>query len=155
MKRPSERKKTTLTIHESVLADFIQVCKQIGLRRDTYLNHVLPRAISLFESSRKKNSPEAKTITKLLHREKGGLKKFCVVLDRAVLKDLNTLCVKKSIPRDIFFEEVLKYLVHTLNCSALHDPWSNFSDEGSSPFDHIFIGEVSMKEALAVLEKEL
>lgn len=113
MKRQSERKKTTLTVRETVLAEFIQVCEQIGLRRDTYLNRVLPKAILLFAASPKRNSPEAEKISKVLREEeRGSLKKLVVSLEGSLLKDLNAVCAKKLVLRDMFFEEVLRCLVH-------------------------------------------
>jgi len=113
MKGQSERKKTTLTVRETVLADFIQVCEQIGLRRDTYLNRVLPKAISLFAASPKRNSPAAETISKVLREEeRGSLKKLVVSLEGSLLKDLNVVCAKKLVLRDMFFEEVLRCLIH-------------------------------------------
>ena len=111
--KPQSKRKTTFTVRESTLVDFVQACDRIGLRRDTYLNRVLPKAISLFDGSPKRNSPEAAKISKILREnEKGALKKLVVSLESLVLQDLNVVCREKLVSRDIFFEEVLNSLLN-------------------------------------------
>jgi hypothetical protein len=113
MKTMAKRTKTTFTIRQFILEDFTKACDLIGLRRDTYLNLILPKAIHLFDQSPKENSSAAEKISKLLRTEEpGGLKKLVVSLEGQVLQNLNTVCQKKKVSRDVFFEEVLCILVY-------------------------------------------
>ena len=150
---PSANKlsKTTFRISPDVLAEFQEYINAIGLRRDKYLNRVLPRAVSWL-SVAKANSPAAERFWKIMRdARKDSIQKIAVSLDSDVLKKLNAVCADKRVPRDQFFETFLETLIQAPVCgsglaplpaalSLIEDPWEQWEGaQDATPFDHILM----------------
>jgi hypothetical protein len=84
--------------------------KRMGLRRDTYLNHVLSGEVDLLRRS-PGNSLRGETLLKLIRGlDERQRKKVGVTLDRDLIQSINEVCELKRVPRDLFFEQVIRFL---------------------------------------------
>ena len=165
MKPSANKVKTTFHVDESVLSTFIEYCNQIGLRRDRYLNSILPQAVSLLGRSSARNSTAAEILTKAVRDSQDTkLKKLVITVDAYVIQELNTVCANKRVPRDTIFEEILKCLCNGSTLGSgdialstvsefLNSPWIDwvFPEPDVSPFDNAIIGDLSAPDLIAQL----
>lgn len=146
----SKRKtKTTFRIDPEVLTKFQSYIEPLGLRRDKYVNMILPEAISWLRQA-KKNSPTAERFWKSIRDVRGdSLQKVAILLDETVLADMNAVCADKRVPRDQFFQTFLESLFRPpangngpaplpRALELIEDPWQDWRDgSGETPFDQI------------------
>jgi hypothetical protein len=160
----AKRSKTTFRIAPDVLAKFQKYIDELGLRRDKYLNMILPSAIWWLGQA-KKNSPTAEKFWKSIRDVRGNsLQKVAVLLDSDVLADLNAVCADKRIPRDQFFQTFLECLITVpvngngpaplpAALSLIENPWEQWSgSQDETPFDHIIMPGFTEDDLLEVLK---
>jgi len=109
-----ERKtKVTVTLTTEVFSRFAETAQEIGLRRDSYLESIIPEALSALEAL-PANSPSTMELLSTIFRpgasslyESGHLEKITFSLNSELVSRTNTLCESKNLPRDLFFEGVI------------------------------------------------
>ena len=163
MSRNSSKTKTTFRVSPEVVAEFQKYIEALGLRRDKYLNRVLPEGVYWLKQA-KKNSPTAEKFWKAMRDvRETSLQKVAVLLDSGVVSDINDVCADKRIPRDQFFQTFLECLVQVPEngngpaplpaaLSLIENPWEQWYGSGDeTPFDHIIwpqFVEEDLQEAL-------
>ena len=117
--------KTTFRVDVERWKLFNKECKVSFLRRNAYLNHVLPGEINIIEQL-PQNSEEAHQWLKYrwLGEEYGRLHKdatefVSVMLDKPLVDRLNQVCNDRRIPRDAFVHCMLMFLTERLYEAAL------------------------------------
>jgi len=104
------KRKLTFTIRTEVLETFNMAIKSAGLRRDSYLNHVLPSEIDELlplEPNSEKGEKQLRDMRRFLHKD---FSKMNVALDEDVAEKLDQVCREKKIPRDMFIEDFMEFL---------------------------------------------
>lgn len=107
----NEKMVMTVRIRKDVAERFNRLIEEIGLRRDTYLNRVLPQEVDLL-GELPPNLERATRFSKLSaqwfedQKTRLGLK-----LDYALVQRINDACREKGIVRDDFIETFLEFLV--------------------------------------------
>ena len=92
------KRKLTFTIRTEVLETFNMAIKSAGLRRDSYLNHVLPNEIDELlplEPNSEKGEKQLRDLRRFLHKD---FSKMNVALDEEVAEKLDQVCREKKIP---------------------------------------------------------
>jgi len=124
-----EKMVMTVRIQKDVAEQFNKLIGEIGLRRDTYLNRLLPREVELL-SELPPNSERAARFSKLSaqwfedQKTRLGLK-----LDTALVQRINDVCREKGIVRDAFIGTFLEFLV---------DGYEGDSESVGSPLGKVF-----------------
>ena len=111
------RVRTTFTVNKSYWDSFTDLIDRLKLRRDSYLNHVLRQEVKELGVIR----PNTENAEAFLKEERGHgdiweldgveLTKASMSLDKDLLDEINRVCADKHVPRDIFLEECLRFLV--------------------------------------------
>jgi hypothetical protein len=164
MAETNKKSKTTFRIDPAVLGRFQKYIDELGLRRDKYLNMILPTAIWWLRQA-KENSTTAERFWKSMRDVRGNsLQKVAVLLDSGVLADLNAVCADKRIPRDQFFQAFLECLTTVpvngngpaplpAALSLIENPWEQWSgSQNETPFDHIIMPGFTEDDLLEVLK---
>jgi hypothetical protein len=164
MPKTKRKTKTTFRVDPGVLSKFQRFIEPLGLRRDKYVNMILPEAITWLRRAQK-NSPTAERFWKSFRDVRGGShQKVAVLLDATVLADMNAACAEKHIPRDQFFETLLESLfTQPANGNGpaplpraldlIEDPWQDWEDgSGQTPFDKIIMSDFTEDDLLEVLK---
>ena len=116
--------KTTFRVNKQRWELFNRECKASFLRRDAYLNHILPEEVSILEQLPPNNEEAHQWLKNTWFGEHGQLRAdttdfVSVMLDNPLLKNLNQSCVARNIPRDAFFHCVLMFITERLYEAAL------------------------------------
>jgi hypothetical protein len=103
---------------------------RLGLRRDAYLNNILPGEIALVEHLPANSELAELHASDLLTDTRQ--KKVAIRLNSRIVARLNKACAAKRIPRDAFCASFLRHVVRNLQFAAdvLENPRSYWSDEG-------------------------
>lgn len=112
MKRNSKKKtKTTFWLNPVIFSRFSEEAKELGLRRDAYLNSVLPGEVQLLRRLAA-NSAKVERFLKMDRKvRQSSLVRVGITLDADVVEAINGVCSSKGIPRDLFIERCLEYLI--------------------------------------------
>ncbi len=111
--------RTTIRVRNKPWEYFQKECQALFLRRDAYLNHVLPGELSILEDMPPCDEA-GRSWLKQSWMGKGGLLRdkettpVAVTLDQDVLARLNKACDDKCVPRDAFFNCVLDFITTRL-----------------------------------------
>jgi antitoxin component of RelBE/YafQ-DinJ toxin-antitoxin module len=107
----NEKMVMTVRIDKKVAERFNSLIEDIGLRRDTYLNRVLPQEVDLL-SRLPPHSERATRFSKLSERIFEEQKtRLSLKLDSALVQRINDVCREKGLVRDAFIETFLSFLV--------------------------------------------
>jgi hypothetical protein len=107
------KRKLTFTIRTAVLKRFNEAIRAAGLRRDSYLNHVLPDEIDELlplSPNSERGERQLRDMRRFLYQD---FSKVNIALEQEVAEKLNEVCREKRIPRDIFIEEFMEFLSKT------------------------------------------
>jgi len=131
MSRPIKKPETSMImvrIDPGLSVAFAAAASRLGLRRDAYLNKVLPGEIALVERLPLNSEFAQSHARKLLTDTR---QKVALRLDSKIITRLNKVCEAKRIPRDAFFESLLRHIVKNLHYAAnvLENPRSYWTDE--------------------------
>lgn len=125
----NEKMVMTVRIQKDVAERFNKLIAEIGLRRDTYLNRLLPAEVDLL-SEIPPHSERAARFSRLSaqwfedQKTRLGLK-----LDSALVQRINDVCHEKGIVRDAFIGTYLDFLV---------DGYEGASDFVGSPLGKVY-----------------
>lgn len=155
--------KTTFTVSSAAISALDRSIKEFGLGRDGYLSSVLPECLD-FLTKIPANSEEAEDLLRTCYRpdtedqiRRGTLFRLNLTLDQQLVKEMNTACADKRIPRDLFMEGVLEVSNRAL-AKAL-EIFSSPVDYGESigePLCHEYLLNDADAKALArAMEEEL
>lgn len=101
----------TLLLDESLLGEFDELNKSLGLRRDGHLRKHLLREIEKL-AELQANSPFVAEYLRLQRQASGRvLKKVGIKLPGSLMERINEVCAEKRVPRDLFIETFIKFLV--------------------------------------------
>lgn len=125
--KSTKKTKTTVTLRRGRYGRFQGLIKELGLRRDTYLNNVLPgevRELGRIDA----NSREAEEwLCEVFERHSPGgsrqandLIRVNLNLDSELVSEMNAVCTEKRVPRDIFLEAFLDHATSALDLAADH-----------------------------------
>jgi len=128
-KEPTKTK-ITARLDKEVVTEFNSAIIRLGLRRDTYLNRVLPVEVS-YLNNLPVNSVSGEL--NLRNSRSSNLVKLGISLDTNLVNRVNAACDTKRIPRDVFFEECIRFLTKSLHAvdDALENPRNHWPDEGA------------------------
>ena len=128
-KEPTKTK-ITARLDKEVVTEFNSAIIRLGLRRDTYLNRVLPAEVS-YLNNLPVNSVSGEL--NLRNSRSSNLVKLGISLDTNLVNRVNAACDTKRIPRDVFFEECIRFLTKSLHAvdDALENPRNHWPDEGA------------------------
>lgn len=105
-----EKQRVTVRIQAPYIEALEVLLTRIHLRRDAYLNMVLPEEVELLESLESNTEKSGK----YLRQMRGALsnkERISVTLDKKLVKRMNKVCEEKCIVRDAFIEQFIKFLV--------------------------------------------
>ena len=113
--------KTRITVRlNAVDWDFFnRIVKSIGLRRDAFLNRVLPDELDLFgkaPANADAGEKHAKELTKAVARY---TKQVSLNLDTGLVERLEQVCKDKRVTRDAFLSVAIKFLSSRLAVPAM------------------------------------
>jgi len=128
--KESTKTKITVRLDKEVVTEFNSAITRLGLRRDTYLNRVLPAEV-FYLNDLPVNSEDGERL--LYESRSNDLVKLGISLDTSFVKRVNTACDTKRIPRDVFFEECIRFLTRSLHSAvdAIENPRIHSFDEGA------------------------
>jgi hypothetical protein len=110
--------KTTVKVRSRKWALFNKECKAASMRRDDFLNRVLPAEIELLGKIVACDEVGEKWLKRnwLDRNDRGDsdLQPISMMLSDDVLSALNAMCVEKRVPRDAFIDSALTYLTERL-----------------------------------------
>src|SRR5262249_24082758 len=146
--------------------DFQRQMGLLGLRRDKYLNMILPEAISWLRQAQQ-NSPTAERFWRSVRDVRASsLQKVAILLDPTVLADMNEVCAEKRVPRGQFFQRLLDTLVTVPSngmgpaplpyaLELIQNPWQAWHNvvdgHSETPFDEIIMPDLTEKDLLEAL----
>lgn len=152
---------TTFTVDSKIWSSFQHFVDQLQLRRDRFLSNVLPdeiHSLSMIAANSEKGGRYL--------RENSGLSsvweidgvspvKVNLNLDKEIVQDMNTVCNEKNVPRDVFMNDFLRFLVHGAANGFCGSPLAIASDLITNPrSQYVFNdGERSYYEDLSVTDE--
>ena len=166
MTNSTKLSKTTFRVDPKVFRRFQSCIDTLRLRRDRYLDDVLPIAIGMLRGA-KANSPAAvKLMQSVQEIGKKKSDKVAIRLSQSTIDDMNTVCGQKGVPRNQFFQSFLEHLVSgpengtgpaplAAACDLIEDPWSNWAmtEKDETPFDHIIMEDLSDADILKAVQE--
>ena len=111
--------KITVLINKKIFDSFCATAKELGLRRDAYLNQVLPEEISFFSSKAPAGSKRGEHLLRALRSSEKDIVKVGITLDSEVAKAMTGACADKHVSRDLFMEACLAHLDQVLGGAAV------------------------------------
>jgi hypothetical protein len=115
--------KTTVKVRVRKWELFNKECKAASMRRDDFLNRVLPAEIALLGKIDACDDAGEKWLKRnwLDRNDRGDseLQATSLMLSDDVLNALNGMCVEKRVPRDAFIDSALTYLTERLYEAAV------------------------------------
>lgn len=110
--------KTTMRVRQKKWDFFNRECKAASLRRDDFLDRSLPGEIALFDQIDPCDETGELWLKQTwVHHWSGSdtdLQPVPLLLSDGVIKKLNSVCAKKAVPRDAFFDCALAFLSERL-----------------------------------------
>lgn len=115
--------KTTVKVRTRKWELFNKECKAASMRRDDFLNRVLPAEIELLAKIRPCDDIGEKWLKRNWldrnGRQDSELQTISLMLSDDVLNALNGMCAEKRVPRDAFIDSALTYLTERLYEAAV------------------------------------
>ena len=159
MTNSEKTSKTTFHVDPEVLRFFQSCIATLRLRRDRYLDNVLPIAVGMLQSAKVNSPTAAKLMRSIQENRKDKLQKIAIRLSQSTIESMNTACAEKGVPRNQFFEAFLKHLIYgpengwgpaplAAACDLIEDPFSNWAttEPDETPFDHIIIEDLEASD---------
>ncbi len=103
-------RKVTTTIRTEVTEQFNSAVSAAGLRRDSYLNDILPGELDELKELKPNSENGEKYLRGMRRFLHDDFSKVNITLDEEVATKLDKVCREKRIPRDIFIEEFMVFL---------------------------------------------
>ncbi len=114
------KSRTTINFDKELYSEFEGHIRDLAFRRDAYLNSVLVGEIALLKDQ-PANSERGLRLWSSLRKIDGlELKKVSLRLDAVLLDEINRVCAEKGVPRDIFFDQFLRYVNNSLGMALVH-----------------------------------
>ena len=110
MAKIAQKTKTTFRIDPDIFKEFNDLIKELGLRRDTYLNNVLWGDLYYLNNVPANSSKAGKFYKAIRDIQDPRLKRVGITLDNDLIEKINSICKAKRFPRDAFLERFLIYL---------------------------------------------
>lgn len=105
-----DKQRITVRIQSQYIMALDNLLARIHLRRDAYLNAVLPDEVEDINSLRR-NSDSAAKYLRQMRGSLGDKRRIAVTLDSDLVQRMNEVCKCKGIVRDAFLEQFIEYLV--------------------------------------------
>lgn len=109
----THKTKITVLINKKIFDSFCDTVKEAGLRRDAYLNQVLPDEISSLTEA-PAGSKRGERVLRTLRSSEKDIVKVGITLDSKVAKDMTKVCADKHVLRDHFMQACLAHLDNVL-----------------------------------------
>ena len=142
--------RTTVSFDPRRYAEFDQLVGQIGIRRDAYLNRVLPGEVSLLKDLPANTAVGRKLLRLAVAVRTESQRKVNLRLDARLVDHLNGACREKGIPRDVFFDEFLSHANEALGKALvyLENPsgGEGWSDDRDRPYSSLILSESEISE---------
>jgi hypothetical protein len=101
----------TLQLGRAIMAQLDVKCGDLNLRRDSLFRKQLPREIEKL-ASLPANSPPVAAYLQQTRQQSGEAKiKVGMKLPESLIERINTVCAEKRVPRDLFVETFVEFLV--------------------------------------------
>jgi hypothetical protein len=105
--------KITVLINKKIFDSFCATVKECGLRRDAYVNQVLPDEISSLTKA-PAGSKRGELVLRTLRSGDKDIVRVGITLDSEVAKAMTEACADKHVLRDHFMEACLAHLDNVL-----------------------------------------
>lgn len=152
---------TTFTVDSRIWSSFQHLVDQLQLRRDRFLSNVLPEEIhslSMIAANTEKGGRylrEHSGLSSSWEIDGVTLVKINLNLDKKVVQDMNKVCTEKKVPRDVFMNNFLRFLVDGAANGLCGSPLAIASGLITNPrSQYVFTnGERSYHEDLSVTDE--
>lgn len=146
--RKIHKTKITVLINEKIFDSFCATAKELGLRRDAYLNQQLPEEISCLAKA-PQGSALGERVLRTLNSHVKDLVRVGITLDSEVAKRITDVCSEKHVVRDHFLESCLVLFEKVLfdATTLIYNP-SNYRDEHA--YDNLTMND---KEVAGLVSK--
>lgn len=104
------KRKATFQIDTDLLERFNETIRDIGLRRDSWLNRTLRQEFGFLEDL-PENSVAAGQFLGYLRKVEQSKKKVVLNLDTDLVEQLDEVCARKRVSRDAFLEDYFTFLI--------------------------------------------
>ena len=145
---------TVMTIRgdKKVVDDFETRIKELSLRRDVYMRHVLENELDSLESRQPNTEQAYKLILGMWQARRGDRRKIGMKFPRELVDRINQICAAKRIPRDLFIESILRFLAYgwekqdvrsplVMAAEYLKEPTRDITGDQSTIYDSIFMSD--------------
>jgi hypothetical protein len=116
--KKGHKTKITVLINKKIFDSFCATVKEVGLRRDAYLNQVLPDEIS-FLNETPARSKRGELVLRTLRSSEKDIVRVGITLDSEVAKRMTRVCADKHVLRDLFMQACLEHLDNVLGQAAV------------------------------------
>jgi hypothetical protein len=124
MNETANKQRITVRISREVASQLDDVLGLLHLRRDAYLNEILPDQIDRLDEL-PANSERSERFLRLDRQLSQDRVRIAVTLDSALVDRLNSVCKEKRLIRDQFFEHLFTFLA------------AGRADPDENPFMHV------------------
>ncbi len=108
----AKQSKTTFTLPRKIVEDFIEIITRLDMRRDSYINSILPGELDDLDKFLKQvegsNPPGCKSAIQMCFGVCGNTEKLNITLDQDLLDRLNSTCRSRRIPRNVYVSKILE-----------------------------------------------
>ena len=146
-----------MSIDPEVYSEFERHMQDLGVRRDAYLNKFLGGELAVLREL-PANSGRASQLWKAMRRAQGGqLRKVSLRLAASLVAQINEVCGEKGVPRDLFFEQFLRYANDSLGKALVYfenpssaEGWSN---EQNRPYAGLILSDGDVRRVLDAVQE--
>lgn len=114
----TQKTKITVLINRKTFDSFCATAKELGLRRDAYLNQNLPEEISCLKKA-PGGSKRGELVLRTLRSSEKDMVRVGITLDSKVAKAMSEVCADKHVLRDHFIEACLATFDNVLGQAAV------------------------------------
>lgn len=125
--------KTTFHLDRTIYSKFTDNIKEIGLRRDVYLNRVLEYEIERLMTETPNSVKGERLLKSIRDVHRSDWVKVSISLDKDLIDRMNKACAKVRISRDLFLEKFLEFLNVGARNGSCPSPLAKIIDLISNP----------------------
>lgn len=139
----AHKTKITALINREVFDSFNDAVKELGLRRDAYINQVLSHEIEFLNNKVSAGSKSSELLLRSLRSRQKDYVKVGITLDSTLAKKLTAVCSDKNILRDQFLETCLDQLGEVLGeaTTMILNPFTSRDVSGVNPYEHLVVSD--------------
>jgi hypothetical protein len=147
--------KISVRITKELFERFTKSVREIGLRRDQYLDDVLDMAADILEGQKGGSARGGRLAHIVFDNKAEETAQVSLRLRRDLVERISSLCEDKNLPRDLFFEAAFEDLCHALDLAIdrLSDPYTHILDNWETAFKEYLYTDDDVDEILEAAGK--